>query len=149
MEILQHETAVLTWERDIYDQVKDQMDKNQRDYFLREQMRVISEELGEGDNPQEESTEYAEKIESFTHMPDETKEKLLKECERLYRTPSQSQEGQIIRTYIETCIELPWDEMSKEQADVARGERILNRDHYGMQKVKERILELILSLIHI
>ena len=143
VEILQHETAVLTWERDIYDQVKDQMDKNQRDYFLREQMRVISEELGEGDNPQEESTEYAEKIESFTHMPDETKEKLLKECERLYRTPSQSQEGQIIRTYIETCIELPWDEMSKEQADVARGERILNRDHYGMQKVKERILELI------
>ena len=143
VEILQHETAVLTWERDIYDQVKDQMDKNQRDYFLREQMRVISEELGEGDNPQEESSEYAEKIEGFTNMPEETKEKLLKECERLYRTPSQSQEGQIIRTYIETCIELPWDEMSKEQADVARGERILNRDHYGMQKVKERILELI------
>ena len=143
VEILQHETAVLTWERDIYDQVKDQMDKNQRDYFLREQMRVISDELGEGDNPQEESSEYAEKIQSFEHMPDETKEKLLKECERLYRTPAQSQEGQIIRTYIETCIELPWDEMSKEQADVARAERILNRDHYGMQKVKERILELI------
>ncbi len=143
VEILQHEASVLTWERDIYDQVKEQMDRNQRDYFLREQMRVISEELGEGDNPQEESTEYAEKIQSFQHMPDETKEKLLKECERLYRTPSQSQEGQIIRTYIETCIELPWDEISKEQADVARAERILNRDHYGMQKVKERILELI------
>ena len=143
VEILQHETAVLTWERDIYDQVKDQMDRNQRDYFLREQMRVISEELGEGDNPQEESAEYAEKIQSFKHMPNETREKLLKECDRLYRTPSQSQEGQIIRTYIETCIELPWDGMSKEQADIPRGERILNRDHYGMQKVKNRILELI------
>lgn len=143
VEILQHETAVLTWERDIYEQVRDQMDKSQRDYFLREQMRVISEELGEEEGPQEESSEYAEKIEGFVHMSDEIKEKLLKECERLYRTPSQSQEGQIIRTYLETCLELPWDNMSKEQADVLKGERVLNRDHYGMEKVKERILELI------
>ncbi len=143
VEILQHEATILTWEHDIYAQVKDQMDKNQRDYFLREQMKVIAEELGEAENPQEESSEYADKIQSFVNMPDETKEKLLKECERLYRTPIQSQEGQVIRTYIETCLDLPWDNVSKERADVTRAERILNRDHYGMKKVKERILELI------
>ncbi len=143
LEVLQHETAVLTWEHDIYSQVKDQMDKNQRDYFLREQIKVISEELGETDNPQEESSEYAEKIESFKNMPRQTKDKLLKECERLYHTPVQSQEGQIIRTYIETCIDLPWDSFSKEKTDINYSTRILERDHYGMQKVKERILELI------
>lgn len=143
VEILQHETNVLSWEQDIYAQVKEQMDKNQRDYFLREQMRVISEELGEGESPKDELSEYTEKIENFKNMSHDIKEKLLKECQHLYRTPPQSQEGQIIRTYIETCIELPWDTYSKERADIKSAERILNRDHYGMQKVKERILELI------
>ena len=141
--ILQHEIAVMTWEREIYDQVKEQMDKNQRDYFLREQMRVISEELGEGDNPMEESMDYAEAIQAIQHISDQSREKLLRECDRLYRTPPQSQEGQIIRTYLETCIELPWDTVTPDQNDVTRAERILNRDHYGMEKVKKRILETI------
>lgn len=143
VEILDRETSIMGWERDIYDQVKEQMDRNQREYFLREQLRVISNELGEGDNPQEESMEYVEMIESLQGMPDDTKEKLLKECDRLYKTPPQSQEAQIIRTYIETCLELPWDEYTKEHADVAKAARVLDRDHYGMKKVKERILETI------
>ena len=86
IEILDHEAMVLSWERDIYDQVKEQMDKNQRDYFLREQMRVISNELGEGESPADESMEFVEEIKALKHMPEETKEKLLKECDRLSRT---------------------------------------------------------------
>ncbi|MDD6033307.1 MAG: endopeptidase La [Oscillospiraceae bacterium] len=143
VQVLQHEIAVLGWEKDIYDQVKESMDKNQRDYFLREQMRVISDELGEGDNPMEESMDYADEIEAIQNMPADVKEKLLRECDRLYRTPPQSQEGQIIRNYLETCIELPWDVRTEDQNEVARAEKILNRDHYGMEKVKKRILETI------
>ncbi|MBQ4051113.1 MAG: endopeptidase La [Oscillospiraceae bacterium] len=141
VEILQHEIAVLGWEKDIYDQVKDVMDKNQRDYFLREQMRVISEELGEGDNPMEESMDYADEIQAIQNMSPEIKEKLLRECDRLYRTPPQAQEGQIIRNHIETCIELPWDKKTEDINDVKRAQKILDRDHYGMDKVKKRILE--------
>ncbi|MBR6790986.1 MAG: endopeptidase La, partial [Oscillospiraceae bacterium] len=141
VEILQHEIAVLGWEKDIYDQVKDVMDKNQRDYFLREQMRVIADELGEGDNPMEESMDYADEIQAIQNMPADVKEKLLRECDRLYRTPPQAQEGQIIRNYIETCIELPWDKRTEDINDVKRAAKILDRDHYGMEKVKKRILE--------
>ncbi|MBR6790985.1 MAG: LON peptidase substrate-binding domain-containing protein, partial [Oscillospiraceae bacterium] len=141
VEILQHEIAVIGWEKDIYDQVKDVMDKNQRDYFLREQMRVIADELGEGDNPMEESMDYADEIQAIQNMSPEIKEKLLRECDRLYRTPPQAQEGQIIRTYLETCIELPWDKKTEDINDVKRAQKILDRDHYGMDKVKKRILE--------
>jgi ATP-dependent Lon protease len=117
------------------------MDKNQRDYFLREQMRVISEELGEGDSPMEDSMYFSECIQNIQHISDQAREKLLRECDRLYRTPPQSQEGQVIRTYLETVTELPWDTVSEEKNDVARAEKVLNRDHYGMEKVKKRILE--------
>lgn len=143
VEILEKETSILSLEQDIYSQVKEQMDKNQRDYFLREQLRVISNELGEGDNPQEESMEYMDAIASFKNMPEETREKLYKECDRLYKMPPQSQEAQIVRTYIETCLELPWDKTTKDHADVERASHVLERDHYGMKKVKDRILELI------
>ncbi len=141
--VLQREVSVMGWERDIYDQVKDSMDKNQRDYFLREQLRVISAELGEGDSPMEDSMYFSEFIQGIQHISDESREKLIRECERLYRTPPQSQEGQVIRTYLETVTDLPWDKMSEDHNDIARAERILNRDHYGMDKVKKRILELI------
>ena len=139
--ILQREVAVMGWERDIYDQVKESMDKNQRDYFLREQMRVISAELGEGDSPMEDSMYFSETIQGIKHISDESREKLLRECDRLYRTPPQSQEGQVIRTYLETVTDLPWDVMSEDHNDIGRAEKILNRDHYGMEKVKKRILE--------
>ena len=143
VEVLEKEANILALEQDIYSQVKDQMDKNQRDYFLREQLRVISNELGEGDNPQEESMEYMDAIASFKNMPEETREKLYKECDRLYKMPPQSQEAQIVRTYLETCLDLPWDKETKDHADVERASRVLERDHYGMKKVKDRILELI------
>ncbi len=143
VEVLEKEANILALEQDIYSQVKEQMDKNQRDYFLREQLRVISNELGEGDNPQEESMEYMDAIASFKNMPEETREKLYKECDRLYKMPLQSQEAQIVRTYLETCLDLPWDKETKDHADVERASRVLERDHYGMKKVKDRILELI------
>ena len=143
VEVLEKEANILALEQDIYSQVKEQMDKNQRDYFLREQLRVISNELGEGDNPQEESMEYMDAIASIKNMPEETREKLYKECDRLYKMPPQSQEAQIVRTYLETCLDLPWDKETKDHADVERASRVLERDHYGMKKVKDRILELI------
>ena len=143
VEVLEKEANILSLEQDIYSQVKEQMDKNQRDYFLREQLRVISNELGEGDNPQEESMEYMDTIASFKNMSEETREKLFKECDRLYKMPPQSQEAQIVRTYLETCLELPWDKETKDHADVERASRVLEKDHYGMKKVKDRILELI------
>ena len=139
--IINREVSVMGWEKEIYDQVKESMDKNQRDYFLREQMRVISEELGEGDSPMEDSMFFTETIQNIQHITDSAREKLLRECERLYRTPPQSQEGQVIRTYLETVTELPWDKVSEEHNDINRAEKILNRDHYGMEKVKKRILE--------
>ncbi len=139
--IINREVSVMGWEKEIYDQVKESMDKNQRDYFLREQMRVISEELGEGDSPMEDSMFFTETIQGIQHITDSAREKLLRECERLYRTPPQSQEGQVIRTYLETVTELPWDKVSEEHNDISRAEKILNRDHYGMEKVKKRILE--------
>ena len=139
--VLDRETSVMGWERDIYDQVKDSMDKNQRDYFLREQLRVIAAELGEGDSPMEDSMYFSDAIQNIQHITDEAKEKLLRECDRLYRTPPQSQEGQVIRTYLETVTDLPWDTVTEDHNDVARAEKILNRDHYGMEKVKKRILE--------
>ena len=139
--VLDRETSVMGWERDIYDQVKDSMDKNQRDYFLREQLKVIQQELGEGDSPMEDSMYFSDAIQNIQHITDEAKEKLLRECDRLYRTPPQSQEGQVIRTYLETVTDLPWDTVTEDHNDVARAEKILNRDHYGMEKVKKRILE--------
>ena len=142
-ELLYYEISVLSWERDIYGQVRDQLGQQQHEHFLREQLRAISEELGEGDNPMEESMDYADEIQAIQNIPDDVREKLLRECDRLYRTPPQSQEGQLIRSYIETCIELPWDEWTEDQNDVARAEKILDQDHYGLDKVKKRIVETI------
>ena len=143
IELLAKEVNILGLEQDIYSQVKESMDKNQRDYFLREQLRVISQELGEGDNPQEEAAEYADAVKAIQHISEESREKLLKECDRLYRMPPQSQEAQVVRSYLEAVLALPWDTVTKDHADVAKAAKVLDHDHYGMKKVKERILELI------
>ena len=128
------------------------MDENQRVYMLREQMRAIASELGEEDNPQEESDEFRQRIEKL-NLPQVAREKLLKECDRLAKMPYGSHEGSVMRVYLETCLELPWNTSSKERLDLNRAEKILNRDHYGMEKVKARFLETLavrkLSLIHI
>lgn len=142
-ELLERECKLLHIEHEIYDKVKERMDKNQRDYFLREQQRVIAEELGEGDNPMEEAEVFYSRIEAIRNIGDEAREHLYKECDRLARMPFQSQEASVIRSYLEACLDLPFDRFEKDILDIPKAERQLNADHYGLQKVKERILELL------
>ncbi len=140
-EFLEKETNILTIERDIYEQVKENMDKNQRDYYLREQLRVISDELGDGENVQEEAEEFADAIDKIKNLPDDSRERLLKECERLYKMPPNSHEASVIRNYLDLAVSLPWDEKTKDNLNIVQIGKRLDRDHYGLEKVKERILE--------
>jgi ATP-dependent Lon protease len=144
-QMLQKESEVLALEKDIFDQVKDQMDKNQRDYFLREQLKAIQGQLGEGEfmGPADDSTELMEKIAAIKNMPEETRTKLYKECDKLSKMPPNSQEASLIHSYLDVCLELPWDHATKESLDIKKAQKILDRDHYGLKKVKERILELL------
>ncbi len=142
IEILADELNVLQIEHDIMEKVKDRIDKHQRDYFLREQQQVISQELGDDDTA-EESNEFAYKIMNYENMTDEIKEKLLKECDRLRRLPPQSQESNVIRSYLEVCTDLPYDESSEDNLDIAKVQKQLDKDHFGLEKVKERILEVL------
>ncbi len=118
--------------------VKAVVDKNQRDYILREQMKIIRQELGE--DPVSESDEYENKL-SALKADKEVKEKLHKEIERFRAMPGSSQEGNVIRTYIETLLELPWNKVSRDNNDLKHAAEILDTDHYGLEKVKERVLE--------
>ena len=136
---LMKEIEVLRIKRDLQSKVKEAIDKNQKDYVLREQMRVIREELGE-DNPDTEGDEYQEQVKRLT-ADKETKDKLMKEINRFKSMPSGSQEANVLRTYIETLLELPWNKMSRDNHNLKHAEKILNEDHYGLEKVKERILE--------
>lgn len=138
--ILKKEIQVLAIETQISEKAKDQIDQNQKEYFLREQMRAISEELGETDNPQQESDDLRERVVKMK-LPQLQSEKLLKECDRLSKMPEGSHEGSVIVSYIETCLELPWNTASKEHIDLKKAQRVLDKDHYGLIKVKERILE--------
>ncbi len=139
---LKEETQILQLEQEIADRVKEQMDANQRDYYLREQMRAISAELGEGENAADEVEEYRSKILAL-QTDDDSKEKLLKEAERLYKMPLNSQEAGVIRTYLDTCLSLPFGQYTEDKLDVGKAKKTLDKDHYGLQKVKERILEMI------
>lgn len=120
--------------------VKSQIDKNQREYYLREQMKVIEDELTDSDGTMTEINEYLKKIKALK-LKKETKEKLIKEVERLKRVNPNSSEGGVIRTYLDTVIDLPWNKRSKEIIDIKHAEKILDEDHFGLIKVKERILE--------
>ncbi len=142
-QILERETQVLAIEHDIYEQVKEQMDRNQRDYFLREELKVIQDQLGEGEDGADEVGQIMEKIASIKNMPDETREKLFKEADKLYKMPFNSQEANVVRSYLDVCLELPWDTYTKDVLDIKKAKRILDRDHYGLEKVKERILEIL------
>lgn len=142
-DFLEKETDILSLERDIFEQVKENMDKNQRDYYLREQMRVISAELGDTDNVQDEAMEFAERVNQISNLSEDSREKLLKECDRLYKMPPNSHEASVIRNYLDLCLELPWDISTKDNLDLARVRRILDKDHYGMSKVKDRIIEML------
>ncbi|MDO4328900.1 MAG: endopeptidase La [Lachnospiraceae bacterium] len=133
------EIEVAKIKRDFQAKVKAAIDKNQKEYILREQMRIIRQELGE-DNPVSDADEYRKQLKNLK-ADKEVKDKLTKEIERLKIMPSGSQEGNVIRTYIETLLELPWKKASKDNNDIRHAEEILNEDHYGLDKVKERILE--------
>ncbi len=125
--------------KEFQNKVKVNVDKNQKEYILREQMKVIREELGE-DSPSSEADEYKKQLEQLK-ADKETKEKLRKEIERFRSMPGGSQEANVLRTYIETLMELPWKKVSKDNSDIRHAEEILNEDHYGLEKVKERVLE--------
>ena len=140
LRILDKECQILELERKIEEKVQEQMDENQREYYLREQIRAISEELGQGDDPLEESGEYAKAINDL-NLPEEISAQLHKESRKLGKMPPGSHEATVVRTYLDTCIGLPWNCATKDNLDLARARRILNRDHHGLEKVKERIIE--------
>lgn len=137
---LTRENEILRLEQDIQEKVKESMDKGQRDYYLREQMKVISEELGEGEDALSEAQDYLQKIESRT-LPEEVRDKLTKEARRLGRMQPTSPESGVSRTYLDVCLDLPWETMRKENTDLEKARAILDEDHTGLEKVKERILE--------
>ncbi len=138
--VLTEETQILQVENEINQKAQAQIDENQREYFLKEHLRSITSELGEDDNPQQEADEIKGKVLSLK-LPRVCEEKLLKECDKLYRMPSGSHEASVIRLYLDTCLELPWHKASKEKLDLKRAQKVLDRDHYGMEKVKERFIE--------
>ena len=140
--LLANENEILELERGIEQRVQAAIDKNQRDYYLHEQMKVISSELGEEDDPLGESEELRRTIRE-RKLPEEVEQKLLKECDKLAKMPFGSHEATVVRMYLDTCLALPWDVYSEERLDLEAATAILERDHYGLKKVKERILELL------
>lgn len=138
--LLKKETTSLEIEAEIQDKLQKEIDKGQREYYLREEMKVISDELGEGETPLEEADEYKTKINNLK-CSDEIKSKLLKECEKLIKMPSGSHEGTVVRTYLDKCLEIPFGKYSKDRINLDRSRKILDADHYGLDKVKTRIIE--------
>lgn len=139
---LKNETEILKLEHEIEHKVHESMDENQRDYYLREQMKVISEELGEDEDPEEEAEQYRKKIAALS-AKDEIKERLNKEVNRLPKMPSGSHEATVVRGYLDTCLELPFGIKTKEKHDINAARKQLDRDHFGLEKVKERIIEVL------
>ena len=139
LQTLMTEMEVYRIKKEFQEKVKADIDQNQKEYILREQMKIIRQELGE-DNPLSDADEYQKKTEELK-ADKEVKEKLLKEIGRFRTMPAGSQEANVLRTYIETLLELPWKKVSKDNEDIRHAEKILNEDHYGLEKVKERILE--------
>lgn len=140
--ILQEEIELLRIEDKINQRVRKQITKVQKEYYLKEQMRAIQKELGEENELSEEIEEYRVKIDKIK-MPKEVREKALKEVDRLDRMSLHSAETGVIRTYLDWIIELPWDKGTKDKVDIKQARNVLNRDHYGLTDVKERILEFI------
>lgn len=140
--LLHQECQVLEIERDLDDKVNAQMDKGQREYYLREQMHAISEELGDAEDATAEAQDYRKKIEAIG-LEEESAEKLLKECDRLARMQGNSAEGGVIRSYLDACLALPWHTVTEDDLDQGHARKVLDKEHYGLEKVKERILELL------
>ena len=140
IEMLRRECQVMKIEKEIAEKVNESMDKNQRDYYLHEQLHIISDELGEGDDTHAEADEYRRRITEL-HLAEDSEKKLLKEVDRLSKMQGSNQEATVIRTYLDTCLDLPWNTFTVDDLDIGRAQQILDRDHYGLKKVKDRILE--------
>lgn len=138
--VLEEEIRILEIENEIANKAKEQMDLSQREYYLREQMRAIAMELGEEETPMEEADEFRQKTLAL-ELPQVQTEKLLKEIDKLSKMPQSSHEYSVQRTYIETCLDLPWNTSDKISINLEKAEKILDKDHYGLKKVKERIVE--------
>ena len=144
LHMLRQEIEMLQLESDIQERTRAHIDQDQRDYYLREQMKAIREELGEGDDFSE-FAEYERRI-LLLHLPSDSETKLLKDLQRLKKQPFGSAEASVLRNYLDTVLELPWSKKTKERVDVASARKILDKDHFGLEKVKERILETIAVL---
>jgi ATP-dependent Lon protease len=137
---LARQVEILELKGRIQSEVKSELDKTQREYILREQLKAIQRELGEDDPQQAEVNELREKVEEAS-MPEEVKERALKEVDRMSRIPSASPEVGVIRTYVDWLASLPWDKSTEDNLDIRKAAIVLDEDHYGLEKVKERILE--------
>ena len=138
--ILKREIELLAIEEEINNKVQEQMEENQREYYLREQIKAISEELNEGDGAISESEEYKEQIRSIGFSPD-VERKLIRECDRLMKMQSSSPESAVIRNYLDKVISLPWSYCTEENLDIEHAQEVLDNDHYGLVDVKDRIIE--------
>jgi len=141
VKLLRREVEMLKLESSIQEKTKANIDQNQKDYYLREQIRVLKEELGEGEDENEYS-DYQKAILKLC-LPEESEQKLLKDLKRLKKQPFGSAEAAVLRNYLDTVLEIPWKTRTKERVDVETARKILDQDHYGLEKVKERILETI------
>jgi len=142
IKILNREINVISLEKSIEEVTKEEMNRAQRDYYLREQMKVIQRELGGEayEDSGDEIGEYREKILAL-HLPKETEEKLLKELSRLAKQPFGSSEGAVLRTYLDVCLEMPWNSRTEDTTDIEKAKKCLDEDHFGLDKVKDRIIE--------
>ena len=141
LKLLSREIEMVRLGSDIQEKTRAAIDQNQKDYYLREQIKVLRDELGEGDDETEFET-YARKIREL-QLSEENEQKLLKDVDRLKKQPFGSSEASVLRNYLDVVLELPWNKRTKERVDVAAARKILEHDHYGMEKVKQRILEII------
>ncbi len=134
------ELEIVTIEKNISQQVRKQIEQNQREYYLREQMKAINKELNEGDDRQSEVDEYKAKMKKLK-LPEDVVDKLNKELDRLYKMPPMMAESAVIRNYLDVVLALPWSVFTQDNYDLKKAAAILDKDHYGLQKVKERILD--------
>lgn len=139
---LARENNVLGFEREMEGKIREQLVRSQREQILRTQIRVLQNELGEGDEIDDELQNYRDRIEAL-HLEEETEKHLLKEVTKLSKQPFGSAEGAVIRNYLDVCLEMPWNETTRERVSVDAARKVLEKDHFGLEKVKERILETI------
>lgn len=142
IEMLTNEIKILQFEVEIHEQIKSSIDNSQREFILREQMKAISRQLGNGDDGEDEIYEYCDKIQSIG-FSEEVEEKLIREANKMFKLSPSSQEYGLIKTYLDSILEMPWNTYTDDAVDLEKAEKQLNDDHYGLKKVKERILELI------